>query len=193
MKPRGTIVFHDYDPAERGGLAHFGVRVFLDTLIEHNLLNDIKHEYKLLHGRVINEKVKCLNVNDCFKTFLDIGKQITNLRTKIFTDSIKSGIQILKERSFDFDSLQACYCVDYALRKDFEYLDIQTQSFHDFRKWAEMSSILEHACGQPSFPDDVCRIPMPANVGEFSQLIAKEQLRITILALILKTIVDWEP
>ena len=193
MEPKGTIVFHDYDPAERGGLAHFGVRVFLDTLIEHNLLNDIKHEYKLLHGRVTNEKVKCLNVNDYFRTFLNIGKNIITLRAKIFADSIKSGIQIIKERKIDFDSVQACYCVDYALKKDFECLDIQTHSFHDFRKWAETSSILEHACGQPSFPDDVCRIPMPVNFGELSQLIAKEQQRITILALILKTIVDWEP
>jgi hypothetical protein len=193
MKPKGTIVFHDYDPVERGGLAHFGIRVFLDTLIEHNLLNNIKHEYKLLHGRVKNENIKSLNVNDYFKTFSDIGKQITNLRTKIFADSIKSGIQIIKERSIDFDSLQACYCIDYALRKDFEYLDIQTQSFHDFRKWTEMSSILEHACDQSPFPDNIYRIPIPTNVGGLSQFIAKEQLRITFLTLILKTIVDWEP
>jgi len=155
-------------------------------------LDNIKHEYKLLSGRVENEK-KCLSVNDCFKTFLNIGKQIIALRTKIFADSIKSGIQIIKERKIDFDSVQACYCVDYALKKDFELLDIQTHSFHDFRKWVETSSILEHACGKLSFPDDVFRIPMPANVGELSQLIAKEQLRITILALILQTIVDWEP
>jgi hypothetical protein len=141
----------------------------------------------------MNEKVKCLNVNDYSKTFLNIGKQIIKIRTKIFANSIKSGIQILKERSVDFDSLQAIYCIDYALRQDFECLDIQTQSFHHFRKWAEMSATLEHAYGQSSFPDDVCNMPMPRNIRELSQLIAKEQLRITILTLTLKTIVDWEP
>ena len=193
MKSGGVVVFHDYDPVERGGLVHFGVRVCLDTIIEQNLLDDIRHDYKLLSGRVKNGNVCHLTLNDCFRTFLKIGKQINAIQEKIFLHSVKSGMKIIKERTIDLDSVQACYCIDHALKKDFECLETLTHSLNDFRRWSETLSIFEHAFGFSHFPNNVSEIPVPTNIIELSHLIAKEQIKITILSSILKTFVDWSP
>lgn len=193
LNKNGTVAFHDYDPVERGGLAHFGVRICLDTLVEKGLLKDVSHEYKLLSGNKRNDDLTALDWKDCFETFLNIAHKVNHKRDEIFKGSIKSGVEILQSRSMQFDSVEACYCIEHALINDFEYLDALTSSFYDFRRWAEMLSVLDHAHGRSHFPLNCKNIPVPENYLSLSRLIAHEQLRISILGLILRTIVKWEP
>jgi hypothetical protein len=193
VTPKGTVAFHDYDPIERGGVAHFGVKICLDTLTWKGLLDDIRHDYKILSGIKKNDVAALLDWKDCFQTFLKIAKQIDTTRGEIFRDSIPAGLEILRERSMPFTSVEACYSIDYALKKDFEHLDTHTGAFYDFRRWVEMLSILEHAHGTSLFPEHFKDILSPETPLELSKMVAHEQIRISILALILRTLVDWNP
>jgi hypothetical protein len=189
----GLVIFHDYDPIERGGLVHFGVRVCLDSIIKSKLLENPSHEYKLLFGRVKNPDKAQLKLSDCYSTFIEIGKQIIDIRDKIFSKSIKEGLETLKAHDIGFDSVQACYCIDYALKNNFEYLDVNTNNPNEFRRWTETLSIFEHAHGLSLFPDKTADIPAPSSPIAFSKYIAHEQTRLTILSQILKTFVEWSP
>jgi hypothetical protein len=190
---KGIVTFHDYDPIERGGLAHLGVKICLDTLIAKDFLGSVRHDYKILSGtKEGNDKI-LLDWRDCFQTLLKIAERINEIRDEIFKDSITSGMEIIRTRSLLFNSVEACYCIEHALRHDFEYLDTQTRAFYDFRRWVEMLSVLDHANGNASFPKYCEDIMMPGSSLQLSQMIAHEQLRISILALILKTLVEWEP
>lgn len=193
LKPGGLVMFHDYDPKERGGLAHFGVRVCLDTILKCKLLDDPIHKYRLLFGRVRSPNKVKLPLHECFLTFVNIGIEIIEIREKIFSGSIESVLKILRKREIELDSVQACYCIDYALRNKFDYLDAEANSPHEFRRWVEMLSICEHGYGISLFPDKVTDIPTPSDHTQLSQIIAREQVRLTILSQILKTFVSWTP
>ncbi len=193
VAPQGTVAFHDYDPDERGGIAHFAVKVFLDTLLSKGLLKDARHEYKILYGFKGNTAENTVSVDECFKTFLSIGKGINSTVGKMFDVSIPKGLDTLRERGAEFDSVQACYCIDNALKADFEYVDTITHSFHEFRRWVEMLSVLEHSSGTSLYPRECDKLSTPQKQSDLSQIIAREQLRISILRGILKTIVRWEP
>jgi len=190
---KGIVAFHDYDPRERGGLAHFGIQICIDTLIAADFLGSVRHDYKILSGSKEDNDKTLLDWRDCFQTLLKMAERINDIREKIFTDSIKAGIEIIRTRSLLFNSVEACYCIDHALMYDFEWLDKQTRSFYDFRRWVEMLAVLDHAYGNSLFPVHCKSISMPANSLMLSKMIAREQMRISILALILKTIVEWEP
>lgn len=193
VRPGGMIVFHDYDPAPRGGLAHFALRVCIDTVINKGLLDNVRHEYKLLSGRVKAGRVSLLRAEDCFKTLLGIAEGIVSFRKKVFSSSVNKGMEIIRGRKLKFDSVQACYCIAYALKNDFFYLDSRTGSFYGFRKLVELLSFFEHATGMPVFPDNLRRITASKDAAQLSRLIATEQVRINILSGILKTLVTWEP
>jgi hypothetical protein len=193
VTPGGTVAFHDYDPIERGGIAHFGVKICLDTLISKGLLVDVHHDYKILSGIKKNFDEVLLDWKDCFQTFLKTAEKINTTRREICRDSIPEALAMLRERSMPFDSLEACYCIDYALRNGFEHLDTHTCAFYDFRRWVEMLSVLEHAHGTSLFPEHSDDIPSPETSLILSKMIAHEQMRISILVLILRTLVDWNP
>lgn len=193
VSPHGTIAFHDYDPVERGGLAHLGVKICLDTLIAKGSLGSVRHDYKILSGTKEDIEVQTLDWRDCFRTFTEIAERICRKREEIFKVSIQDGMNILNSRRVPFDSLQACYCVDFALKHDFEHIDSRTSSFHDFRRWVEMLAVFDHAHGPSPFPERYNAIATPANHFELSRMIAHEQVRIYILTMILKTLVSWEP
>ena len=189
----GTVAFHDYDPLERGGLAHLGVKICLDTVIAKGFLSSVRHDYKIVSGMKENNDMDSLDWRDCFRTFTDMGERICVKREEIFKVSLEEGLDILRSRKLPFDSVQACYCLDHALKHDFECVDSRTTSFHDFRRWLEMLSVFEHARGPSPFPEQHKVIIAPENHFELSRMIAHEQVRISILARILKTIVRWEP
>ncbi len=75
LKSSGTVVFHDYDPTERGGLAHLGVRIVVDTIIKCGLLESYSHKYRLLSG-IVKEPVKELRITDCATTLRDILNRV---------------------------------------------------------------------------------------------------------------------
>lgn len=193
VAPDGIVAFHDYDPIERGGLVHFGVKICLDTLINKGLLCNAQHNYKILSGIKVRGCEAFLDWKDCYLVFLKIVERIITIREEIFKNGIHAGLEILRKRSLSFNSVEACYCIDYALKKDFEYLDSLTNAFYDFRRCTELLSVLEHANAITPFHENCMTFTFPETALQLSQLIAREQARVFILALILKTIVPWEP
>ena len=95
LKPGGKIIFHDYDPVERGGLVHLGVRIVLDTILRCGLLDEPVHHYRMLVGTVTQPEVIQLDENDCYQTFVDLGRQIVHIR-----DSNYSGWTIVDNGQF---------------------------------------------------------------------------------------------
>lgn len=193
VEEKGVIAFHDYDPAERGGLAHFGVKICLDTLLAKGFLENPRQEYKILYGVKNCAAAKRLDWKDCLATFFATAERIELVKRHIFAKSIPEGLEILRTRSEPFTNVEACYCIDYALSRDFECLDAATNSFYEFRKWVELLSVLEHAYGRSRFPSYADGKPCPMNASELSRIVAAEQARISILSLVLKTLVDWTP
>ena len=80
LKPGGTVLFHDYDPIERGGLVHLGIQICVDTILRCGLLKEPKHKLKLLYGIVESPDEIQLDVKDCVETFVELGRQIVYLR-----------------------------------------------------------------------------------------------------------------
>ncbi|MEW6403330.1 MAG: class I SAM-dependent methyltransferase [Chloroflexota bacterium] len=191
LRPGGIVIFHDYDPAERGGLAHFGVRVCVDTILRMKLLDHPQHIYKLLWGHIANPAQIELSVTHCLKTLEMIVADVIQTRKSIFGQSIESGFRILRDRTLSFDSVQACYSIDYALKKDYGFFEKRSDSPHEFRRWAETLSMLEHGFGLLPFEDRAKTIPATTDVKQLSRFIAAEQTRLTILACILRGLVPW--
>lgn len=189
----GIVIFHDYDPVERGGLAHFGVRVCVDTILRTKLLDNPQHKFKLLWGNVAHPAQIELSVGDCLQTLQMIVADIMQIRTSVFAQSIESGFHILRDRALPFDSVQACYCIDYILKYDYDFLDEHSYSPQEFRKWAETLSTLEHGFGLLPFEERIKTIHASIDVQQLSRLIAVEQSRFTILAGILRALVPWTP
>ena len=192
LRPGGSIVFHDYDQKERGGLAHFGVRICLDTLVTSPILSDAVHAYRLLHATIAEPDLAKITPTGCYETFASIGQGIIEIRKKFFSQSIREGINMLRKREPFIDSMQACYCIAYALKKDFDYLDQITNSVSEFRKWTELLSFFEDGFDLSKFPDEIETSPSLVSVEELSKMIAREQVRLSVLAQITKTLVDWK-
>lgn len=192
LKLGGVVVFHDYDPPERGGIVHFGVRVCLDTILKLNILSSVKHEYKLLFGLLSKPGNGKLSVQDCYETLISIGSNIKRFRENIFSESMKVGLNALQNRIANLDSLTACYCIDFLLKNDCELLAGASHSVNEFRKWSESLSIFEHGYGPSLYPDNISNISSPENVVDLSRLIAREQIKITLLSMVLKTVVHWD-
>lgn len=192
VRPGGVVLFHDYDPPERGGLAHFAIRIFLDTVVRMGLLNSSRHCFRLLVASKNVSSVASPSLRDCFETMVNIGNDILQHRAKVFSGSISEGIERLQQRTVSCDSVQLCYCIEYALKHDFEFLDCQTTSRGEFRRWTEILSMFENGVGQSLFPESIETIPPLKSLEEFSRMIAREQVRLHILSQIAQTIVGWK-
>ncbi len=107
LKPGGRVVFHDYDPVERGGLAHLGVRVCLDAILRCQLLNQPIHQYRMLHGTIEHPGEIQLDETACYQSFGDLGRQIVRIR-----DSDYTGWAIVDSGSFA-KLLRYCLKIDH--------------------------------------------------------------------------------
>ncbi len=193
VRPGGMAVFHDYDPPERGGLAHLGVQVLLDAILEKGLLSDVRHRYKMLSGRIPGQHVEAVGHQDCFRAFLRIGSAVRDVCGELLRHSIQVGMEALRHRLIPFSSLSACYAVAWALERDFECLDAMACSFHEFRHWTEVLSTSEHALGKSRFPWDAESMDVPEEAEELSKAVAAEQVRLVSLSRILEALVGWKP
>lgn len=187
------VAFHDYDPPERGGIAHFGVKVFIDTLIEKHLLKDISHEYRLLFCRLKTSNKISLSIHTFFNTFLKIGADINSVKKRVFRKSVDQGIDIIRKRNTGIDSLQASYCIEHLINGYYELLLKYSNDKNETMRWFEMFSMLNHAYGESDFPNELKHILPPSNETEMSRMIAKEHIKMQILKNILKTVIPWTP
>ena len=61
-----------------------------------------------------------------------------------------------------------------------------------FIRWAETLRMLEHGYGRSFFPDELDRVPIPNNQCEFSELVAREQVKLNILRDAGAASIDWD-
>jgi|GEM_PF-2875675 hypothetical protein len=88
LRPKGLVVFHDYDPVERGGLVHFGVKICVDTIRRADILKKSEHKYKLFYGMIENPKNASVNVEECWQTFENLEQHISSVLKSDFSDRI---------------------------------------------------------------------------------------------------------
>ncbi len=79
------------------------------------------------------------------------------------------------------DSLLACYIVANALKRKREHLLTLASSRKEFFQWEEILFMFEHAFGTSVFPDKVSNL-IKSDIIQLSQMVAREQIRLTILA-----------
>jgi hypothetical protein len=193
LKKDSVIAFHDYDPPERGGIAHLGVQIFIDTLINKKILQNVAHEYRFLFCRLNNRNDLHVSIDDFFNTFMKIGESLTCLKEQVFEKSIEHGIELIKDRDIQINSLEASYLVEYLIEEHYELLIKSSKSADDSRRWVEMYFMLEHAYGETYFPYKLKNISPPTDDNGMSIMIAKEHIKLQILKNILQTIVSWIP
>ncbi len=85
LNPGGRIIFHDYDSAERGGLAHLGPRICLDSILRCRLIDQPLHQYRILSGTISHPEKIRLNAEACYRTFANLGQQIVTIRNSDYT------------------------------------------------------------------------------------------------------------
>lgn len=241
LKPGGKIIFHDYDPVERGGLVHLGVRICVDAILLSGFLNEVVHQYRMLFGTIVHPSQVRLGEKACYKAFADLGREIVRIRdadyrgwtiiddgqfAKLLLGSqdghravpispdkasdpnkkyvvsarpLATALDILRERGIPrdsivaIDSLSACYIVAHALKTNREYLLTLTSSRKEFFRWEEILFMFEHAFGASQFPDKVPDPSVGSEVAELSRMVAREQVRLTVLSHLLKTFISWSP
>lgn len=91
LKPGGRIMFHDYDPIERGGLAHLGVQVCLDATLRAHLLDQPIHQYRMLYGIVSQPNETRLDSKACYQAFADLGYRIATFRDCDYSEWVVVG------------------------------------------------------------------------------------------------------
>lgn len=192
VHPSGTVVFHDYDPSERGGIAHFGIRVFLDTLIREKALWKPKREYKLLSGTLASGEAATPAMDQYWKTMRGIGDEVVFFRDALLAGGGAGCLDALRRRIPGIDSLKACYCLEHLLRDHFELLAVAAEDVGAFRRWAEAVSVFAHGGLGSRFPDAMPKLSRPFSPAGFSRMVAREQAKLTLLAMTLRTLVPWE-
>jgi hypothetical protein len=244
VRPGGTVAIHDFDPAERGGIAHFAIRVGAESILRRGFLKNSQHRFKLLYGTIDNPGQAFVDAEACHAALAHIGQEIVYVRDHDHSDSCivadhglclllnaclrpvgrikvaspngatdpagkyivgarpdESALNSLRALGIHDDnitvlnSLTICYLLANALRSNYEYLSDHTGSLNEFLSWAEALSMFEHGCGESSFPDSVPKPGMSGEMGirQLSRVVAHEHVRLTMLARIFRTFVDWTP
>jgi len=187
VKPGGTVVFHDYDPVSRGGLAHLGVRIVAESIEREGLLGNVRHEAKLFIGKV-NEKTTGLSLNACFKTWRNIEQAVDKAIADFGSDHNRA-LASLRERKPFYDSVTACRILNHYLASAYAELDSQASDPDDFRRKTEILWAMAHGFQDP------WDLPKDAEKGfealDFSRLIERHQVRNRLLSGVLGLFVTW--
>ncbi|MBI2265957.1 MAG: class I SAM-dependent methyltransferase [Armatimonadetes bacterium] len=80
VNPGGLVVFHDYDPMERGGLAHFAVKICVDTVLRLGTLKDVRQQYRFIYGTTNGPVRSSLTARDCCVTLSQLADRIAGIR-----------------------------------------------------------------------------------------------------------------
>ena len=80
LRAGATVIFHDYDPIERGGLKHLGVKIGVDTIIRRGLIGEAEHAYKLVYGSVAKRESMQVSTRDCRDTLARLARHIVEVR-----------------------------------------------------------------------------------------------------------------
>lgn len=90
------------------------------------------------------------------------------------------------------DSLTACTLLDHARHAHANRLKGLTADRREFALWQEVLEMDELAHGRSAFPDDIASVPRD-RIEPLARVVAREQVRLTMLSRMLQTFVDWTP
>jgi hypothetical protein len=185
---KGAVLFHDVDPEYRGGLAHYAVYIFTQTILRKKILARPVQEYRFLYGRLkknTNLKVKPL---DFIETLRQEAEKINN----IAGSGGRALLKRLKSKARGITSSRACYCIERLMRDDWALLLESCRSKEELRRYRETLEMLEHAYGKSRYPWSFSGkgLGSPPSISKF---IAAEQVRLWILRQALIAVVDWIP
>jgi hypothetical protein len=76
VKVGGKILFHDFDPIHRGGVAHLGVKVFVDALRQLHIFSDVQYVGRVFAGIKKDETHFGKLVEGCIYAWKNIGRKI---------------------------------------------------------------------------------------------------------------------
>ena len=200
VRAAGMVAFHDFDPPPRGGLAHLAVRVCGETVRRAGRLSDAAHDYKMLHGRVVQPATAGISADQCRDTLASIADHVTGVltgQTAIATGEDARLAALVKIAlgegagtggdGIAIDSLTLCYLAEQALR-DYAGIAELPSSHTDFLVWGEALQMLDHGWPGPRFPR---QIPAPGvTLAELSSFIAREQVRLTLLSRLTALLVE---
>ena len=80
VRQGGKVVLHDYDPVQRGGFAHIGVKVFIDAVISLEILDDTEHVGRIFAGRKARLVSHDEIVRECYCAWKKIGQKVSDFR-----------------------------------------------------------------------------------------------------------------
>lgn len=80
VKQGGKVVLHDYDPVHRGGFAHIGVKVFIDALINLEVLDDTEHIGRIFAGRKARLVSHSEIAKECYCAWKKIEQKVSDFR-----------------------------------------------------------------------------------------------------------------
>ena len=109
---------------------------------------------------------------------------------------LATALDLLRERGIPRDSiiaidnLQVCYIVAHTLKRNREYLLGLASSRKEFFRWEETLFMFEHAFGHWLFPDKVPGPSVESDIAQLSRMVAREQVRLTILSHLVESLLE---
>ena len=119
-------------------------------------------------------------------------------RFLVFSRPLASALETLAARGITsnnwlaVDSLHLCYFVAHALHDSRDALLSLAASRSEFFRSEEVLFMFEHAFGPSRFPDQVASCA-ESDVAQLSALVAREQVRLTVLARLLEALIGEKP
>jgi hypothetical protein len=91
------------------------------------------------------------------------------------------------------DSLTICYLLAACLKTNYAHLMKTTADLKEFLVWVETLAMFDHAFGSTFIPSKSVDLPDDLDLHSLSQIVAREQVRLTLLSRMMRTFVDWTP
>lgn len=181
VKPGGKIAIHDYDPLEDGGVYHLGVRIFGDSILRLNILENPKRVFSILAGDVKYPQQSYIKFEEGLKSLKNIGEEIIKAREQYKNVDLPN-IQVNK--------LIFCYLIDYLLKNDYEKLVSLITDKPTFFHWEEAINMLDYSRGNRYFPDNLDDLSYLKDEFELSRFVASEQAKLFMLSKISLLVTD---
>jgi hypothetical protein len=193
LSDEGKVLFHDVDLEERGGLAHLGVQVFVDSILREGILKDSESKYRFLYGKVDGFSSGTLNKDIFIETLRLFSEGIKNTCDRFFAEGPENAIKLLRERAFQINSLHVCCCVGRLLNEHYPIL-LEAGNKYEIMRWAEAVWMLEHAFEDFVRPEsfDVSSFDGLETYTDISKFIAKLHSTIFLYKNITTNILKWD-